>query len=571
MSDREESAMPADHLEKAFELLEKLPHLSQEGFREIGRHIENSSKGFSSGAGRVIYIQERIAADSGLSVDPLRRDMDDLFRKMTPWFTQIEEVTGRRRKIAERLGSIVTWGLEMEQEACLPQIGNLIDARREGGVEHQSLASIIDNLLIQTRPLIFEVITTAQEAINAINQMAKRIEQDLSHAEARFASIQKESRRILERLKRSLGKIGDACQTMEKRSQEVKKEAFRMVQDMQYDDITSQRLHHAMSAVLIIKQRMASGGEGPWIYAALKVVEAQIKASRTDLSASIEEIQGRLSTVADLAVQQVAAISALRNGGRGIQQDLSEMDYNLGALSRLAQINGALTREATDSLTQAEEEVGQVGQVLGALVSIAGQLENFTSSMGDGGAGGSQFNHLRELILNHTRRIQAEREGSEAILAQAEEALGAAREKVETAIPPLLAGTEQILKRLPRLLKNVRRRNGEMIKIMNDTLGDAQAPVVQIMLLVAEMDFHKVIRDKAIQVELILNKAGREALAGAGPEAVAPYAKPEALEELAALFTMAEERRLFAQTLSALAGKEDGEGDEDGFEEVELF
>lgn len=559
-------------LHKVVETLATVPDTSRRGFLGIAEQMGHISGAFATAASRATSIRERIDSPDRFGLTPLRADLRRIAREISGSLDAVGSLLERKNALSRELGEIIRWGLRLEQDAFLPSIADQIHTRGSDMLEVKTLASIVDNLMQQLRPLIHEVVTASQEADDALDHLARRVGADLEASSHGQQMVKKATTNAQRRLGRSVEHIGQACQGVEERSQSVNRIVFEMVQAMQYDDITVQRLEHAIEALRRAATHLGddrSGRGQRWFVVALRIVIDQLEETTTDLVTAVQTIHHHLIAISDTAEEQASSISGLRATAINLRQDTTDIAYHLASFLNLSIFNESLASEVLRTLSRAENAVFQTKRAINLLSLTAARLATLAGSLQS--QGGERIEILASAIRELADRIQKEAPGK---LEEAGTCLGNLEEINDTfsqKVTPRLMRTNSLLRRAPFTTQQIDASNTDLHGVMHHTLSDTRAMAVQIMLLAAELGFHMGVKRTVDQVvdklqQLLHEVGGREAL---DMDRASVQTLAAEFDDLMELYTMDSERRIHNATLAG--GEEEGNGNGEDELDFELF
>lgn len=550
-------------------ILSDIPDGNKEGFLNIAEHMGNFSGVFATGASRATSVRERLNSAGEFGLAALKTDMNRTFREITSTINALNGLAASKSALTDRLARAVEWGYSLEQEAILPPITDQIKVKSGETLELQSLASILDNLLHQSRPLIAELISGCQSAHALTSHLNRRIMADLDSSRQGLVRLKKNTQAVMTTMARQVGEISTACMDMENRARGVNGLLAELVQAMQYDDITSQRIQHAASALVQVKNKVATRDDGDaaqrWAVLAMRIVVDQLEESTTDLVTAIQTIHHQLTRISDHAVAQAKEVQILRGVGLNFRQAVAEMTHHLNAMLRLGIFDDTLPGDFLRVVSQAENGIFQAKRALNALVLSANRMENLASSLRHRGTDRMQI--LTGAVLDLSRRILREKEAIHTELTASATILQKiSAEFMERAMPTLLR-TNAMLRRMPLSIQQVDNHNTDNLTALSENLAEAQSTTIQIMLLAAEMTFHVTFQKNIHKVVETLQGLIHEH-ADADTLDLNRALQATEFQDLAAMYTMDSERRILQQALhldqttdNAPVGEED-----DGFE-----
>lgn len=544
---------------------------SRQGFLRIIEHMGNFSSGFATAASRATSAREQIAADGEMGLTPLRADLRKVYRDIQGGFTSLAELIEQTQAFTASLEEVVSWSLLVEQDAFLPQVAEQLKGLEGEQLELKTLGAIVDNLMAQTRPLIHEAISSSQQASDAIGLLTRRLQRDLDASRFGMEKIRQHTDATLTRIGRIVKSIDQACGRMEGQATGSHTVVFEMVQAMQYDDITAQRLEHVAQVLHIVAERLLKQDKlddatRRWCFLALRMTVDQCEETSADLITATQTIHAQLTQLLDIAVDQANAIGLVRREGIRFRQENADVAYQLGAIMSLGIFNETLAIDVLRAFSQGENALIQIKRALSALEQAAARLNRLVASMSV--HGNPSLEILVSSIQELAQRIMREAPVRLGFLSEAITRVEGFNQLFSEKINPRLMRTATLLRRIPLATQQMESNNAALVSGMNDTLGGAQATTIQIMLVAAEMVFQH-------QVKIILETSVDEiqsllpAIGGAHAATLGGNLNLLAGEfsDLAGLYTMEKERRIHQAVLEgATLAEERAENDEPGFE-----
>ncbi|MBF0622036.1 MAG: hypothetical protein HQL54_08925 [Magnetococcales bacterium] len=553
-------------LNRILSLLSAIPGKSSEGFSNITEHMGNFSGSFATASTRASSIQERIKADGELGLTPLKSDLRKVYREINGIFKAMEGIVDTMSHFNEHMIHMVDWSMTIEQGMFLPPTVDQIKATSGERLEIQTMGAVIDSLIQQARPLIQDVIQSSQYASDGVNQLSRRILADLDSSLHGMGILRENSNRTLRRLGSSVKSFSKSCGTIDGRSGKVTNVVFEMVQAMQFDDITAQRVSHAVTTIEKIIEKVDDGlndDDRRWVSIAAHITSHQMTETVNDLLNAIENANGQMLRIEDLATEQVEDIGTIRTTSMTFRQDTADISYHMQALSKLGVFSESLSDEVLSTLSNAENAVFQSKRALNMLTVIAARLDHLASSLKTQGS--DRLEILTRSIISLATTIK--REGPDRVndLNNAASRLQAISLAFSDKATPRLVRTNSLLRRAPLSTKQLETNNSDLMGEMNASLADAQATAIQLSLLMAELSFHMDIKETVNKA----NKGLRTVLHDIGGAETLEgdlFAMAEEFEDLASMYTMDSERRVHN---AALDGEDTDTGDDGG--DIELF
>lgn len=570
-----ETGEPLRLLDQLTTDLRALPALNSNGFREITLHMQNFSKNFSSGAERIMALQEQVVSGGGLSSARLNEELEVAFREMGGTLTDLEAWQGLRPSFEESLRPVIDWGLALESESAITGVADLMALQDNKATQSQTFGAIIDDILQQLRPQILELIITGQETFDTVTFLDKRLQVDLKEAREQLLASRKVCNVTLGRMGKSIAVIDRECQAMEARGQAMKEVVFSMVQEIQFDDICSQRIGHIWAGCGVAQKSLLSGRadqkeEKRLFVFILHMLADQLDDLTRDLLEAVAAIQKHISQVAQLAREQVASVGAVRDAGRGLKHDLAGLTFEVMGLTRMETGASLLSSQGMNTMGQVVDEIQQLRRVLEGMNGMAGQLTEFNASL-EISPGNNALTMTSEAMRALCAKIAAGVPEHGRFLEKADGDLQTVVKGFVATDPTRKQQTLTTqLQAMPRSLDRLKSSANAWIKAMNETMGETQAPAVQVMRLLADMDFHGAVQVESARLSEALRTLARAAAPGGEDEALAGLQWTD-FEALRQIFTMESERRCFRNSYERLtrqsAAPEEAAGDTD----VELF
>ncbi|MBF0427117.1 MAG: hypothetical protein HQL66_14995 [Magnetococcales bacterium] len=564
----------AARLDRLMAMLERVPETSKNGFSNIADHMGHFSGSFAASASRAVLIRERVESSGEMGVAPLRKEMEQIGEEVDKLFAVMERVFTQKSALIKRLEKITDWGLQIEQRSFLPRVVDQIKSQGSERMERHTLGSMIDNLMEQTGPLINEIVSASQETRDLLEHLIRRLASDIEISKGALENQQKSSGEALTRMAKEVGKMLAICVGMEERSNQVGAVVFEMVQAMQFDDIASQRTHHALEGLRQAKEKLlvSTTAESPeakvgavrWFLIAVRITIRQLEDTRDELVGAIKGMQEHLARIGAIAEEQVSELAGARTATRRFHQHASDITYLLSGSQRLGIFDDGLSNEVLKTLSKADSGIFQARRAMDMLVMTAQRLESIAASMKTGG--NNRLDSLVAGIRGLARSVIEENP-------QLSEDLNKAVERIqklslgysENATPRLMR-TNTLLRRIPLTTQQMDTSNNDLIRLFHEALVDARATSTQVMLLMAEMDFHRGIEETINGVLTGLQKVVRD-VGGDQTDYLEGDLSSLAseFEDLARLYTMSSERKIHEAELDGQASTEDG-GDD-----IELF
>ncbi|MBF0625264.1 MAG: hypothetical protein HQL82_10725 [Magnetococcales bacterium] len=572
MVDHAQSDNPMDLLDSLVHKLERIPVLCSAGFAAVANQMAGFSGGFGASASRATLIQERIESSGTMGLDSLTQDMVRVNEELGGVFKSLERLIGQKAPLAKRLENTIEWGLTLEQKAFLPRVVDQFKSTGSERMERNAQGSMIDNLLEQAGPLINEIVAATQETRDMLDQMARRLIADLDSSRHGAKLLDQHTGTALGRMAREVGKISSTCKHMEERSATVGGVVFEMVQAMQFDDITAQRIQHVVEALHKARTRIGNDTQADgtpeairWFVIALRISIGQLRETTADLIKAVADMQELMSRIAGLAEDQVGDISAARTSARHYHQDAVDLTYLLGSMLRLGVFEEGLSSDVLRNLSRAENGIFQARRALQMLMMTATRLDNLAGALKT--EGNRRLTALTESIreLAGLIGLDGNEMGDEFDKTAAKlQRIGATFSENTT---PRLMRASGLLRRIPLATQQLDTSNNDLIRLMNESIADTHATSANILLLNAEMDFAAQIRELSEDLILGMDKLLAQ-VAGDCTDYLEGDLSSMAgeFEDLAKLYTMKSERLIHSAELDGSGSAEEG-----GEDDIELF
>ncbi|MEO5346637.1 MAG: hypothetical protein H7834_09700 [Magnetococcus sp. YQC-9] len=572
MSAADASSTSLVQLDKIVATLDRLPPLCSNGFHGIVDHMGGFSASFAASASRASAIRERHSVKGkAQGLTPLQNELTRIHREVEASLKQMDTLLGQTRAFIQTTDELILWSLTLEQDAYLPLMADQLSSQGSDTLERQTQCAIIDSLMRQIRPLIHDLTASLQDASTLMQQLSRRLVADMDLSSHRLRALKSRLKEVLGRMGGSIGAIDQACQKIEGHAEANHGVLFNMMQTMQYDDISVQRLAHVAETTRQARDRLA-GAQGEangvrWFAMVTRLSIEQLEETATDLVTAVQAMHRHLTNITDLAEAQKKTIFSARNVSMEFQQDLAEASYHLAAMLKLPILEDALLSDILKTLSQTENILFMAHKAMETLDKTAGRLSGLSKEVNTRGQ--SRLETLAEAIQELARRVHEEgRQKSETLLNAAETIQVINGEFSEQAAPKIMnAGV--MLRRVPLTIRRLEMSNADLATIFSESLAETQATYNQIMLLTSDITFHTVLRNTATQIirelqEIQYREAG-EYLATLVADCV-PLA--EEFKGLWSLYTMESERKIHAALLGGVDGVdgEDAGGGDDGFE-----
>lgn len=565
-------------LQRHIHVLEDVPNITKAGFMNIADHMGDFSASFASGASRAITIRERIGAkDSELGVNDLRQSLKQIHREIAAVFSSIEALLADKEEFTKTMEVITDWGLRLEQDAHLPLMVDQVRGQGRDELERQTLGAIIDSLMRQIRPLISEVASSAQEAGDIMSHLTRRISADLATSSHSLDVLKNNTTNTLKRMAQAIQKLDGGCSQVDNQSDGVNEIIFEMVQAMQYDDISSQRIGHVVAALKRAEEKLIALENDPdplttrrWFVLVSKICTEQLRSINTDLNNAVGAMHSHLTRISDIAESQKNTVTSAQTLSMELRKDCAEIGYDLHMLLRLGVFDENLSTDVLKTLSRAENAIFMGKRSLDMLSMTSERLEHLVTGLDTSRNG--RLENLARSVSDIAKMIKNEGRERTAQLLHSLDKLQEISMFFSEKTTPKIMRTNSLLRRLPLLLQQIESSNTDIRSMMTENLAGSRTIVIQIMLLSAEMNFHNTIDRrfaKIIEQLAVIDAkvAGEKVLAGLEQGNLLELAAE--FQDLAAMYTMDSERRIHGEVLGEDV---DMFGDPvSGGDEIELF
>ncbi|MBF0416349.1 MAG: hypothetical protein HQL79_11345 [Magnetococcales bacterium] len=564
-------------LQQHIRVLEDVPNITKAGFMNIADHMGDFSASFASGASRAITIRERIGAkESELGINDLRQSLKQIHREIASVFSSIEALLNDKEEFTKNMEVITDWGLRLEQDAHLPLMVDQVRGQGREELERQTLGAIIDSLMRQIRPLIGEVASSAQEAGDIMSHLTRRISADLATSTHSLDVLKNNTTATLKRMAAAIQKLDGDCSKVDSQSDGVNEIIFEMVQAMQYDDISSQRISHVVAALKRAEEKLIALENDPeplttqrWFVLVTKICTEQLRSINADLNNAVASMHNQLTRISDIAESQKHTVTSAQSLSMELRKDCAEIGYDLHMLLRLGVFDENLSTDVLKTLSRAENAIFMAKRSLDMLTMTSERLEHLVTGLDTSRNG--RLENLARSVSDIAKMVKGEGKERAAELLKSLDKLQEISMFFSEKTTPKIMRTNSLLRRLPLLLQQIESSNNDIRTMMTENLAGSRTIVIQIMLLSAEMNFHNTIDRKfgkiIDQLAVIDAKvAGEKVLAGLEGNLLELAAE---FQDLAAMYTMDSERRIHGEVLGEdvdMFGEPVSSGDD-----IELF
>ncbi len=554
-------------IQNIIKALERVPKVSKKGFFSIGEHIGNFSGGFAKSATEANLIQDRIKNGNDMGLGDLRTTLDKVYNEIDNSTREMNSLIERKAEFNQNMKEILTWSYTLEQDAFLPPTVDQLKGDTGKHLEAQTIGSIVDSLLLQSHPLTHEIVTVTQHASGTMNNLTLRITTDLESSIAALKAYKRTISTAAKRMLSSTKNISKACDDAESRSNKVNGIVFEIIGAIQYDDINTQRIQHAVEILLKVEERydkLETDRDKLWFITALRITADQLKECLKDFHNAFKTIQGNFNKILENAVEQIKAINNLRETQRQLLQDTEEIKYNLTTILGLSFFNDSLTSEVMRSLSQAENNIYQAQKAISMLTMTTERLEQLVTTLKT--FSNNRLKALSEMIDEYSKRINKEAPDKQKLLSGTYELLTEINLDYSDKVTPQIIRTGSMLRRVPLSTQRMETNIEDLSRSLNNIMANTQAIAIQVKLLVSETRFGEEIQnmlEKVIKrLEEIVKKESKKQ-ADAGDKKTDELT--EEFEDLKDFYTMASERNIHQAAVG-----EDSDAEE-SFGDIELF
>jgi hypothetical protein len=549
-------------------LIEKIPGVSKQGFSRVTDHIGKFSVGFASAPTQAFSVIERLSPDdNNLGLKQLQEDYSKIESETKAVLEGIDTLISEQSGLQAKLKAIEAWALEVEQEALLPAIADQIKGQISSELERQTLGSIVDSLMNQVRTLMREIILSSQEVDTLLGSSARRLGADLEASKHHFGNLKSRSDSLMQQMAQRIKSMNTSCGCLEGQTTQVNGVIFEMVQAVQYDDITSQRLEHVISTANRIDERLSlsvlTNEDKRWTVIASRIAMEQLTDLSGDLSGAVKSLCELLGKITAIAGERKATTVEGRDHAMAFKENIADLSYHLGALFRLSIFDDNFSLELLRNFSKIENTIFQTKRAFDMLILTADRLEKLRTTLDCKGS--RSVETLTATIGRLMERIQREGASQSQLLNVITDRLQEISLWYSDHSTPRIMRVITLLRRIPMRVQQMDTDHGEVLKIFTEIVSETQAILVQIKLLLVEMDFHENVQKGAEYIaqhveEFLLEVSNEEvnrSLEGDLSSLATQFA------DLANLYTMARERKAHGAVLNENGGAED---DLDGFE-----
>ncbi|MBF0293972.1 MAG: hypothetical protein HQL96_02195 [Magnetococcales bacterium] len=566
--------IPLQRLDKIIAALEKMPTICTNGFHDIVDHMGGFSASFAASASRAATIQERHKVKGkSMGLTPLQQELTRVNREVESAISQLTDLVEKAQTFVKTAEDLILWSLTLEQDAFLPLMADQLHGQGGDALERQTQCAIIDSLMRQVRPLLQDLISSLREASTLMQQLVRKILADLDISRHRLKVLKSSIRTAMGRMTELIQEIDHACKKIEGHAESNNVVLFQMMQTMQYDDISSQRLTHMAQAMRLAKEKLQAAPDDPkgkcWFAMATRITIDQLEETIADLVAAVMGMHGHLTAISDLAESQRKTIFSARNVGTAFQQEMADAAYQLNAMLKLPILDDGLLGEILKTLSQTENTLFMAHKSMETLSKTTQRLGQLTNDLNTRGPG--RLETLAESIRELARRVREEGAMRGEELLRAAESIQVINSEFSELGAPRIMNSGVMLRRIPLTIRRLEMSNADLGNVFSESLADTQATFNQIMLLTADIRFHNTLKGTTAHIVRDLHGIVGE-LTGKPTDALDMECGDMAGEfrELRAIYTMESERRIHSALLGTVAGEDEeaaqAEVEDDGFE-----
>ncbi|MBF0099003.1 MAG: hypothetical protein HQM04_04135 [Magnetococcales bacterium] len=556
---------PLVRFRKQKNLLEKVQGISKSGFAQITEQMGTLSVGFASATNRAFSVQERLSPnDSILGIRQLQEDYRRIDQETKTMLQGITSLIDQQNTILDLLRAITAWIMDIEQQSMLPSMAEQVKMQMGCELERQTLGTIVDSLVVQMRTLIREVKLSTQESASLLRSISRRLSTDLGTSEHDFMTLKTRSTALMQQMADRVRSMSGSCNTLDTQTNQANRIMFDMMQNIQFDDITSQRLEHVITTMERIEQRLApvklKSTDKRWAAIASRICSEQLTDLSGEMLNAVQSLQRNLELMKTVAAERKSGIITAHDNAMTFQEEIADLSYQLGSLLRLSVFDDNFSTELLRNFSKTENALFQAKRAFEMLVLTASRLENLLATMECKNA--PRVAALVTIMTQLTNRIQ-----SQGII-QTRQLLDATTQLQEVGLDysehstPRIMRVITLLRRVPLRAQQMEADHGDVLSTFSDIISETQAIIVQIDLLVAGMDFQdpfkKGIEHVLSRIELLMPE-----IIGCDPSVFIIgdlITLAAEFDDLASLYTMARERKMHGNVLGSDAGN-DSDGD----------
>ncbi|MBF0183411.1 MAG: hypothetical protein HQM06_03335 [Magnetococcales bacterium] len=568
MTTQEATPSPLARFRKQKHLLEKVQGISKAGFSQITEQMGHLSVGFASATNRAFSVQERLSPnDNILGIRQLQDDYRRIDLETKNMLQGITSLVDQQSSILERLRTVTAWALDIEQESMLPSMSEQVKMQSGCELERQTLGTIVDSLMAQMRTLIREVVLSSQESAALLRNITRRLTSDLGNSEHDFLTLKARSTTLMQQMTDRVRAMSNSCNALETQTNQANRIMFEMMQNIQFDDITSQRMEHVITTMERIEQRISvvklKSIDKRWSAIAARICSEQLTDLSAELLNAVQALQLNLDHIKAVALERKNSIIAAHDNAMTFQDEIADLSYQLSSLLRLGVFDDNFSTDLLRNFSKTENALFQAKRALEMLVLTAARLENLLSSMECKNS--PRVAALVTIMGQLSKRIQADG------VIQTRQLLDATNQLQEVGLDysehstPRIMRVITLLRRVPLRAQQMDADHGDVLTTFNDIISETQSIIVQIELLLAGMDFQdpfkKGIDHVLSRIDLLLPE-----IIQIDPASVVTgdlITMANEFDDLASLYTMARERKMHS---NVLGGENAEEGDGDNFE-----
>ncbi|WP_130471834.1 hypothetical protein [Candidatus Magnetaquicoccus inordinatus] len=568
MTTQDTTPTPLARFRKQKSLLEKVQGISKSGFAHITEQMGTLSVGFASATNRSFSVQERLSPnDSILGIRQLQEDYRRIDQETKTMLLGMNSLVDQQASILERLRTMTAWALDIEQESMLPSMSEQVKMQIGCELERQTLGTIVDSLMAQIRTLIREVSLSTQESATLLRNISRRLTTDLASSEHGFMTLKGRTTTLLQQMTDRVRSMSGSCTNLDTQTNQANRIMFEMMQNIQFDDITSQRMEHVITTMEQVEQRLSvaklKSADKRWAAIAARICSEQLADLSSEMLNAVQALQQNLEQIKAVANERKNSIIIAHDNAMTFQDEIADLSYQLSSLLRLGVFDDNFSTDLLRNFSKTENALFQAKRAFEMLVLTATRLENLLTSMECKNS--PRVAALVSIMSQLTSRIQ-----SEGVI-QTRQLLDATNQLQEVGLDysehstPRIMRVITLLRRVPLRAQQMEADHGDVLTTFNDIISETQSIIVQIGLLMAGMDFQepfkKGVEHVLARIDMLLPE-----LINCDPATIITgdlFTLATEFDDLAGLYTMARERKMHN---NVLGGESNNENDGDNFE-----
>ncbi|MBF0400318.1 MAG: hypothetical protein HQL80_01550 [Magnetococcales bacterium] len=569
MTTQDASPSPIARFQKQKGLLEKVATVSKAGFAQVTDQMGQFSVGFASSVTQAFSAQERLSPqDNLLGIKPLQEDYRRIDQETKAVLQAVGELVAQQSGIQDQLHQLTIWALDLEQDALLPTMAEQVRAQiGSGELERQTLGTIVDSLMTQIRTLIREILLATQDSSALLGETSRRLSADLESSKHHFSMLKSRSTTIMKQMVDRVQAMSNRCGSLEEQASPVNRILFEMMQGIQFDDITSQRLEHVIATLNQVAQRVTEGklknSDKRWVAIATRIAEEQLEGLTNDLVEAVSSLRERLGALEAIAGERKQNMVAARDDAMLFRIEIADLSFLLGALLRLSIFDDHFSIELLRNFSKTENSLFQTKRALDMLMLTAVRMDKLLVTLES--KNNRRVESLSATIHQLMLRIQEQGNAQGQQLLQVTTQLQAIGLHYSEKSTPHIMRVVTLLRRVPLRAQQIEAEHGDLSTLFNEIIEETQTIMVQIRLLVATLDFHDPVKKGTDHVISRLQELLPELVGESISQTLTGDLSTLATEfaDLASLYTMDRERKVHGSVLGA---DEAGEEESDGFE-----